>query len=146
MLRGTGPRRAAAAGGLAAAVLVTATACSRQPPDPLESYTDPGDGCQQAISAIAYADDSLKPLGQEPYQEFDDVVRSRVAAVAGQLALEAKDWPSDEIREQADVVQQLAQKASAKTATPERVRALLQYRGEAADLVLLCRDALDDDA
>ncbi|MFP5348204.1 MAG: hypothetical protein ACLGIA_14415 [Actinomycetes bacterium] len=146
MLRGTRSRRAAAVTGLALAALVTASACSQRPPDPLESYTDQGDGCQQAISAIAYADDSLKPLGQEPYQEFDEVVRSRVAEVAGQIAVEAKDWPSAAIREQADVVQRLAQEASVNDASPERVRALLEYRGEAARLVLLCRDALGGSA
>ena len=113
----------------------------------LESYTDPGDGCAQAISAIAYADDSLRPLGQEPYQEFDDVVRSRLAAVDGTLALEAKDWPDEPVHQQAKLVQPLAQAAAAPlpspsaTETSKRANLLLRYRIEAGKLILVCRDA-----
>ncbi|HST84141.1 MAG TPA: hypothetical protein VLL08_20570 [Kineosporiaceae bacterium] len=121
----------------------TASATSRG----LESYTDTGDGCAQAISAISYADDALRALGQEPYQEFDDVVRSRLAAVAGTLALEAKDWPDEPVHRQAEIVQPLAQAAAARlpnqtaTAKAARINALLRYRIEAATLILVCRDA-----
>ncbi len=106
----------------------------------LESYTDRGDGCAQAVSAISYADDVLKPLGQEEYQDFDDAVRSRLAAVAGTLALEARDWPGPEVADQARVLQPLAERASAREDAGQRPRALLAYRVEAARLVLLCRD------
>jgi hypothetical protein len=114
----------------------------------LESYTDAGDGCAQAISAISYADDVLRPLGQEPYQEFDDVVRSRLAAVAGTLSLEGKDWPDEPVHQQAKIVQPLAQAAAARltdqsaTAKAKRINVLLRYRIEAATLVLVCRDAI----
>src|SRR5689334_1950264 len=122
---------------------VTATPSASSPG--LESYTDPGDACAQAISAISYADDQLRPLGQEPYQEFDDVVRSRLAAVAGTLALEAKDWPDEPVHRQAEIVQPLAQAAAARlpnqspTAKAARINALLRYRIEAATLILVCR-------
>ena len=124
--------------GAVAAALVCA-ACASEP-DALESYTDEGDACRQAVSAIGYADDVLKPLGQEPFQDFDDATRSRLAAVAGTLALEARDWPSREVAEQAEVLQPLAQAAAEKDGGVERERALLEYRVEAARLVLLCRD------
>ena len=111
------------------------------PTDSLAHYTDTGDACAQAISAIAYADDSLLALGQEPYQTFDDLVRSKLAAVAGTLALEADDWPSPAIYRQAKVVQPLAQAAGARAPAkdPARIRTLLTYRMEAAKLILLCR-------
>lgn len=130
-------------GAVVAGSLLLLAGCMARPADPLESYTDPGDGCQQAISAITYADDVLKPLGQEPYQVFDDEVRSKIAAVEGTLALEAHDWPSTRIHRQADAVEHLAAEAKSKQDTPRRERALLQYRAEAAELVLLCRDAID---
>lgn len=107
----------------------------------LESYTDPGDACPQAVSAIAYADDVLKPVGQEDYQVFDDAVRSRLSAVGGTLALEARDWPDAATARQAEVVQPLAERAGAREGGPARARVLLEYRVEAARLVLLCRDA-----
>lgn len=114
----------------------------------LEGYTDPGDGCAQAISAISYADDVLLPVGQEPYQKFDDVVRSRLAAVAGTLSLEGKDWPDEPVHQQAEKVQPLAQAAGARlpeetaAAKANRSKVLLRYRVEAATLILVCRDAL----
>jgi hypothetical protein len=112
----------------------------------LDHYTDLGDGCQQAVSAIAYADDVLRALGQEPYQEFDDAVRSRLAAVAGTLALEGKDWPDAAVARQARVVQPLAQAAGEPVeggpAASRRARTLLRYRIEAGRLVLACRDAV----
>ena len=107
----------------------------------LEDYTDRGDACPQAVSAIGYADDALRPLGQEPYQEFDDAVRSRLSAVEGTLSLEARDWPDRETAEQARRVQALAADAASDTDGPQRERALLEYRIEAARLVLACRDA-----
>jgi hypothetical protein len=123
-------------GGSSASPTLTPT-----PTDSLAHYTDPGDACAQAISAIAYADDSLLALGQEPYQDFDDLVRSKLAAVAGTLSLEADDWPSPAIHQQAKVVQPLAQAAGARAPAkdPARIRALLTYRMEAAKLILLCR-------
>ncbi len=138
---------------VAAALAACSSPASETGPDPstpapaltgLETYTDPGDGCEQAISAIGYADDLLKPLGQEPYQDFDDAVRSRLAAVEGTIALEMHDLPSRQVEEQATVVQDLARRAAVKDGGKEQVHALLEYRGEAARLVLLCRDALDE--
>ena len=122
------------------------SASSTTTPD-LGSYTDTGDGCQQAISAIAYADDVLRALGQEPYQEFNDVVRSRIAAVSGTLSLEAKDWPNAAVHRQAQVVQDLARATAALLPNPSaaakatRVNELLRYRIEAGKLILFCRDA-----
>jgi hypothetical protein len=123
-------------GSSSAAAKVTPT-----PTDSLAHYTDTGDACAQAISAIAYADDSLLALGQEPYQDFDDLVRSKLAAVAGTLSLEADDWPSPRIYQQAKVVQPLAQAAGARAPDkdPARIRTLLTYRMEAAKLILMCR-------
>jgi hypothetical protein len=46
-------------------------ACSAHAADPLESYTDRGDACPQAVSAISYADQALKPWGQERFQDFN---------------------------------------------------------------------------
>jgi hypothetical protein len=113
----------------------------------LDNYTDRGDGCAQAISAISYADDVLKPLGQEPYQKFDDLVRSRLDAVAGTLALEAKDWPDEPVHRQAQIVQPLAEAAGARltdesaAAKASRATVLLRYRIAAGTLILVCRDA-----
>jgi hypothetical protein len=107
----------------------------------LESYTDPGDGCAQAISAIGYTEESLLVLGQEPYQTFDDVVRSKLAEVAGTLSLEAKDWPNKAVYRQAQKVIPLAEQAGhpAPAHDKTRIRVLLEYRVEAAKLVQLCR-------
>ena len=110
-------------------------------PDALAGYTDEGDACQQVVSAIAYADDLLKPLGQEPYQDFDDATRSRLAAVGGTIALEVHDWPTDEIADQARVVQPLAEASGAKAGGEAQTRTLLEYRLEATRLVQLCRES-----
>jgi|tagenome__1003787_1003787.scaffolds.fasta_scaffold20624438_1 hypothetical protein len=114
----------------------------------LDSYTDRGDACAQAISAISYADDTLLPLGQEAYQTFDDVVRSRLAAVAGTLSLEAKDWPDQAVYKQAQIVGPLAEAAGAQltentaAAKAARSKVLLRYRIAAGTLILVCQDAM----
>lgn len=112
--------------------------------DPLASYTDQGDGCAQVISAIAYADSVLKPLGQEAYQDFDDSVRSRVAAVDGTVALEVKDLPSKKILEQAQRTGRLGDRAMRVGVSRQaRIRLLREYRREAAQTVLLCGPYVD---
>jgi hypothetical protein len=135
------PRVAVAIRTATGAFALVLASCSAHAPDPLESYTDRGDACQQAVSAISYADDVLKPLGQEHFQDFNEEVRSKIAAVAGTLALEAHDWPSGEIHRQADAVQELAERAKSPDPSSGRERALLEYRAEAAKLVLMCEDA-----
>jgi len=104
--------------------------------------TDSGDGCQQAVSAIGYADDVLLVLGQEDHQKFDAAVRSRLAAVAGTISLEMEDFPNRRTSEQAGRVGQLADRAQA-SATPdaEQILALREYRREAAQLVIDCAGA-----
>jgi hypothetical protein len=55
---------------LVAAVLVVVAGCGNgetEGDNALASYTDPGDGCQQAVSAIGYADDVLLVLGREEH-------------------------------------------------------------------------------
>jgi hypothetical protein len=112
--------------------------------DELGHYTDPGDGCQQAVSAIAYADNSLRAAGQEQHQEFDDAVRSNIAAVAGTIALEVRDFPSKRTLEQARRVEDLADETSAlATKGQHRVELLREYRREAAQLVIDCADEVD---
>ena len=107
--------------------------------DELEGYTDTGDGCQQVVSAISYADRQLKAAGQEPYQDFTDAVRSSIGAVAGTVALEVRDFPSERTLEQARVVSSLAdQVGSPAVSGDRRVRLLRVYRREAMDLVILC--------
>ena len=125
----------------AAGVVLLLAGCGE--PDALAGYTDEGDACRQVVSAIAYADDLLKPLGQEPYQDFDDATRSRLAAVGGTIALEVHDWPSDEIADQARVVQPLAEASSAKSGGHAQTETLLEYRLEATRLVQLCRESGD---
>jgi hypothetical protein len=112
--------------------------------DPLDSYTDAGDGCGQVVTAISYADAVLKPLGQEPYQDFTDAVRSRVAAVDGTTALEVKDFPSKTILKQAQRTGRLATRASKlHSSMRARVLNLRKYRREAAELVLICAPYVD---
>jgi hypothetical protein len=112
--------------------------------DPLESYTDPGDGCAQVVTAITYAETVLKPLGQEAYQTFDDAVRSRVATVNGTVSLEVKDMPSKEILSQAKRTGGLADRGM-RAGVPRRtrIRLLREYRREAAALVVLCGPYVD---
>jgi hypothetical protein len=113
-------------------------------PDPLEAYTDPGDGCHQVVTAITYAEATLKPLGQEPYQDFTDEVRSRLAAVTGTQALEADDFPSQKVLRQAQLTGRYAEEASRAGVTPRaRVRHLREFRREAAELVLRCAPYVD---
>lgn len=123
-------------------MLVLLAACSpgKAPlADELDRYTDKGDGCQQVVSAVAYADEALKPAGQERYQVFDDEVRSKVAAVSGTISLEVRDFPAEPVLDQARVVADLADRAAARSARGERrVRLLREYRREALDLVLVC--------
>jgi hypothetical protein len=134
---------------LLAAVLVALTAgCSGDDEGPLaeelSGYTDPGDGCAQVMSAISYADDVLKSAGQEQYQTFDEVVRSRLAAVDGTIALEVRDFPSDDVLDQAREVGKIADRAAAAaTKGADRVRALREYRREAAQLVIDCGPYVD---
>lgn len=127
---------------LAAGLLAATAACGDDEAplaDELARYTDAGDGCQQVVSAIAYADASLKAPGQERYQEFNDEVRSKIAAVSGTVALEVRDFPSKRTLEQARKVADLADRtASAQSRGAERVALLRTYRREAAQLVIDC--------
>jgi hypothetical protein len=131
------------------ALLLALTAgCSGNDDGPLakelSGYTDPGDGCAQVVSAISYADDVLKPLGQEQYQTWDDRSRSRLAAVDGTIALEVRDFPTDSVLKQARKVGKIADHtAAAATKGAERVRSLREYRREAAQLVIDCAPYVD---
>jgi len=119
---------------------IATAACSDDPgealPDSsdnaLAQYTDEGDGCEQAVSAIGYADSLLRALGQEDHQEFDAAVRSRLASVAGTIALELGDFPDGATREQAERAQ------VSEDPDPQQVLALREYRREAAQLVIDC--------
>lgn len=140
-----GPRRVAGAC-ILGIVLTALAACSKEAPlaDELSRYTDEGDGCQQVVSAIGYADTPLKNLGQEPYQEFGDVVRSKLSAVAGTVALEVRDFPSQEALEQAQRVAEVADGAArAGVSHTRRVKLLREYRREAAALVIVCAREVD---
>ena len=107
--------------------------------DALASYTDPGDGCEQAVSAIGYADDALLVLGQEAHQKFDAAVRSRLAAVEGTISLEVEDFPTRNILLQARRVAELADRAQAsENPDDDQILALREYRREAAQLVIDC--------
>jgi hypothetical protein len=110
--------------------------------DALAEYTDEGDGCEQAVSAIGYADGLLRALGQEDHQEFDAAVRSRLASVAGTIELEVRDFPDDATREQAERVGDMADRAQAsEDPDPRQVLSLREYRREAAQLVIDCAAA-----
>jgi hypothetical protein len=105
----------------------------------LAHYTDSGDGCQQVVSAISYADTSLKPAGQERYVTWTDEVRSKISAVSGTIALEVKDFPSKQALDQAKLTARLADRtAAAGVPTAKRVRLLQEYRREAAEMVVIC--------
>jgi hypothetical protein len=129
---------------LALVLAAVVSACGVREASALESYTDPGDACPQALSAIGYADDVLVVLGQEQYQDFDDVVTSRLAAVAGTLALEERDWPDRTTRSRAEDVIPLAEQAAELDPDDPlaRERALVEYRVAAGRLVLACQEAL----
>lgn len=112
--------------------------------DSLQTYTDPGDGCHQVVTAISYADDSLNPLGQEAYQDFTPAVRSNVATVDGAQSLEEKDFPSRAILEQAELTGRYASRSmAAGVPRAMRIKLLREYRREAADLVLMCAPYVD---
>jgi hypothetical protein len=107
--------------------------------DELSRYTDAGDGCQQTVSAIAYADASLRAAGQEQHQEFTDAVRSNITTVAGTIALEVRDFPSRRTLRQARKVADLAERTGAAATTgAQRVRLLREYRRAAAQMVIDC--------
>lgn len=109
----------------------------------LAGYTDPGDGCEQVVSAISYAEFLLKPLGQERYQDLDQVVLSRIAAVAGTVAVEAADFPDGTSAEQAARLAAAAEHVDDPEVTGEaKVAALREYRSEAADTVIACAAAV----
>ena len=136
---------AALAVGLVTTVLGGCSGDDKAPlSDELGRYTDAGDGCQQAVSAIAYADNSLRAAGQEQHQEFDDAVRSNIAAVAGTIALEVRDFPSKAALQQARKVEDLAEETSALASKGQRrVELLREYRREAAQLVIDCAREVD---
>ena len=111
----------------------------------LAHYTDSGDGCQQVVSAISYADTSLKPAGQERYVTWTDEVRSKISAVSGTIALEVKDFPSKQALGQAQRTARLADRtAAAGVPTAKRVRLLQEYRREAAAMVVVCARLVGD--
>ena len=111
----------------------------------LAHYTDSGDGCQQVVSAISYADTSLKPAGQERYVAWTDEVRSKISAVSGTIALEVKDFPSKQALGQAQRTARLADRtAAAGVPTAKRVRLLQEYRREAAQMVVVCARLVGD--
>jgi hypothetical protein len=120
--------------------------CSHHEPalaDKLSHYTDSGDGCQQAVSAISYADHSLRSAGQEQHQEFGAAVRSNITAVAGTIDLEVHDFPSKTALDQARKVADLAEETAALgTKGERRVTLLREYRREAAELVIDCAEAV----
>jgi hypothetical protein len=129
---------------------IALAACSDDPGEALSDssdnalaqYTDEVDGCEQAVSAIGYADSLLRALGQEDHQEFDAAVRSRLASVAGTIALEVGDFPDGATREQAERVGDLAERAQvSEDPDPQQVLALREYRREAAQLVIDCAAA-----
>lgn len=126
----------------AALLLVLLGACSSDDGTASVSGDGRGDACEQAISNITYAENVLKPLGQEEYQDFDDNTRSRMVDVAGTLRMEDDPWPSEEIADQTARVADLAEQASEPDAD-DPGRTLLEYRVEAARLVLLCRESQD---
>lgn len=145
MVTGAGRSRRRVLAALVTAVAATAVAagCAGEEKAPLadelDRYTDKGDGCQQAVSAIGYADGKLLVAGQERYQDFDDAVRSSIAAVAGTIALEVRDFPSGDVLEQARRVEELASRTAAADVTGARRVALLrEYRREAMQLVIDC--------
>ncbi len=122
-------------------MLLTASCSSGKAPlaDQLDQYTNKGDGCQQTVSAIAYADAALKPAGQERFQVFDDEVRSKISSVGGTIRLEVRDFPTKRVRDAAQVVAGLAEATgSADARGARRVSLLREYRGQAAALVLAC--------
>jgi hypothetical protein len=126
------------------AFLLGACSGGNGPPDPLLSYTDRGDGCHQVVSAISYVENTLKPLGQEPYQDFTDEVRSKLAAVTGTESLEVKDFPSKKILAQARLTGRYADAAARAGVSPHaRIRHLREFRREAAELVLQCAPYAD---
>lgn len=138
-------RRGLCVGSLFVAVAVLSlTGCSGDDKpsslsEQLAHYTDSGDGCQQVVSAIAYADTSLKPAGQERYVTWTDEVRSKISAVSGTVALEVKDFPSKQALDQAQRTARLADRtAAAGVPTARRVRLLQEYRREAAEMVVVC--------
>ena len=111
----------------------------------LAHYTNSGDGCQQVVSAISYADTSLKPAGQERYVTWTDEVRSKISAVSGTIALEVKDFPSKQALGQAQRTARLADRtAAAGVPTAKRVRLLQEYRREAAEMVVVCARLVGD--
>ena len=111
----------------------------------LAHYTDSGDGCQQVVSAISYADTALKPAGQERYVTWTDEVRSKISAVSGTIALEIKDFPSKQALGQAQRTARLADRtAAAGVPTAKRVRLLQEYRREAAEMVVVCARLVGD--
>jgi hypothetical protein len=111
----------------------------------LAHYTDSGNGCQQVVSAISYADTSLKPAGQERYVTWTDEVRSKISAVSGTIALEVKDFPSKQALAQAQRTARLADRtAAAGVPTAKRVRLLQEYRREAAEMVVVCARLVGD--
>lgn len=131
---------------LAGLLALAPSACGGQDngDDALADYTDPGDGCQQVVSAIGYADDLLLALGQEEYQEFDSAVRSRLAAVEGTIALEVDDFPNRPVLLQARRVADLADRAQASEEPDDgQILALREYRRDAAQLVIDCAAAGD---
>jgi cell division septum initiation protein DivIVA len=128
---------------LVAAAAVSLVGCSGDDKpslsEQLAHYTDSGDGCQQVVSAISYADTSLKPAGQERYMTWTDEVRSKISAVSGTIALEVKDFPSKQALDQAQRTARLADRtAAAGVPTAKRVRLLQEYRREAAEMVVVC--------
>ena len=135
---------------LAAAAALSLVGCSGDDKpsklsEQLAHYTNSGDGCQQVVSAISYADTSLKPAGQERYVTWTDEVRSKISAVSGTIALEIKDFPSKQALGQAQRTARLADRtAAAGVPTAKRVRLLQEYRREAAQMVVVCARLVGD--
>jgi hypothetical protein len=143
-------RRLCVASSLVAVAALTLVGCSGDDKpsklsEQLAHYTDSGDGCQQVVSAISYADTSLKPAGQERYVTWTDEVRSKISAVSGTIALEVKDFPSKQALDQAQRTARLADRTAAAGVPPaKRVRLLQEYRRGAAEMVVVCARLVGD--
>jgi hypothetical protein len=130
----------------APATAPTSTPTSTLVPD-LDTYTDRGDGCQQVVSAIGYAEQAMHTGGQDAGIVLDDALRSRLSAVGGTIALEMDDFPSTAVRRLAPDLQRLAERSGAfvderdRAGLRERASIFRLYRREAPRLVRLCSDA-----
>jgi hypothetical protein len=113
-------------------------------PSPAARYlvgADPADDpCARIVSAIGYADQLLRPAGEEDGQDFGEGVRGRLAYIQGVVLEYGPRLPENLLADEAVVQRTTHDLSPAGTPKDEQIRLLREYRSAAESIKKGCAD------